>query len=87
MSFIQAGNDAVNSALQISSALERNKPRYDKFGQQAIKDQTAQDLIAMQIRGRAQQAALETGASEKASDIYDDAHKYVEGRRRQTKMA
>ena len=86
MSFIQAGNEAVRAALKARIAAERNKPKYDRFGKQAIQDQTAQDLLSMEIRGRAQQDALISKSNKKTKDINREAKKFAKEQVRSARM-
>lgn len=87
MSFIQAGNEAVRAAYKARAAAERNKPKYERFGKRAIEDQTAQDLLSMEIRGRAQQAAIAAKSNEKTREIKQDAKDYYNKAKKQTQMA
>ena len=87
MSFISAGNEAVRAAYKARAAAERNKPKYDKFGKQAIKDQTAQDLLSMEIRGRAQQNAMAVKANETTREINREAKEYAKDQVRGARMA
>jgi hypothetical protein len=87
MSFIQAGNEAVRAALKARIAAERNKPKYDRFGKQAIQDQTAQDLLSMEIRGRAQQAAMAVKSNQKTREINREAEEFAKEQVRSAKMA
>jgi len=87
MSFINAGNEAVQSAFKARAAAERNKPKYEEFGKQAIKDQTAQDLLSMEITGRAQRNAITAQANEKTREINKEATKYAQGKKRGAEMA
>ena len=87
MSFIQAGNEAVRAALKARSAAERNKPKYDRFGKRAIQDQTAQDLLSMEIRGRAQEAALTSKSNKKTKDINREAKAFAKKQERSARMA
>lgn len=87
MSFISAGNEAVRAAYKARAAAERNKPKYDKFGKQAIEDQTKQDLLSMEIRGRAQQNAMTSKANQKTKEINREAKKYAEDQVRSARMA
>ncbi len=87
MSFIQAGNEAVRAALKARIAAERNKPKYDELGKQAIKDQTAQDLLSMEIRGRAQEAALTSKSNQKTREINREAKEFAKEQVRSAKMA
>ncbi len=87
MSFIQAGNEAVRAALKARIAAERNKPKYDELGKQAIKDQTAQDLLSMEIRGRAQEAALTSKSNKKTREINREAEEFAKEQVRSAKMA
>ena len=87
MSFIQAGNEAVRAALKARSAAERNKPKYDRFGKRAIQDQTAQDLLSMEIRGRAQEAALISKSNKKTKDINREAKAFAKEQERSARMA
>jgi hypothetical protein len=87
MSFIQAGNEAVRAAYKARAAAERNKPKYDELGKQAIKDQTAQELLSMEIRGRAQQAAMAVKSNQKTREINREAEKFAKEQVRSAKMA
>ena len=87
MSFIQAGNEAVRAAYKARAAAERNKPKYDELGKQAIKDQTAQELLSMEIRGRAQQAALASKSNQKTREINREAEEFAKEQVRSAKMA
>ncbi len=87
MSFIQAGNEAVRAALKARIAAERNKPKYDRFGKRAIQDQTAQDLLSMEIRGRAQEAALTSKSNKKTREINREAEEFAKEQVRSAKMA
>lgn len=87
MSFIQAGNEAVRSALKARAAAERNKPKYDKFGKQAIADQTAQELLTAEINARARKDGLITTAEEKVRDLDRDAKEFVMDQKRSARMA
>jgi flagellum-specific peptidoglycan hydrolase FlgJ len=87
MSFIQAGNEAVRAALKARIAAERNKPKYDRFGKRAIEDQTAQDLLSMEIRGRAQEAALISKSNKKTKDINREAEAFAKEQERSARMA
>ena len=87
MSFISAGNEAVRAAYKARAAAERNKPKYDKFGKQAIEDQTKQDLLSMEIRGRAQKNAMTSKANQKTREINREAKKYAKDQVRSARMA
>lgn len=87
MSFIQAGNEAVRAALKARIAAERNKPKYDRFGKRAIQDQTAQDLLSMEIRGRAQETALTSKSNKKTKDINREAKAFAKEQERSARMA
>ena len=87
MSFINAGNEAVRSAYKIRAAAERNKPKYEEFGKQAIKDQTAQELLSMEIRGRAQQSAMAAKSNTKTKEIERETDKFVDEQTRSARMA
>ena len=87
MSFINAGNEAVRAAYKARAAAERNKPKYERFGKQAIEDQTAQDLLSMAIRGRAQQNAIALKANETTKEINQKAEDYYNQARKRTQMA
>ena len=87
MSFINAGNEAVRAAYKARAAAERNKPKYDKFGKQAIEDQTKQDLLSMEIRGRAQQSAMAAKANQTTREINREAKEYVKDQVRGARMA
>ena len=87
MSFISAGDEAVRAAYKARAAAERNKPKYDKFGKQAIEDQTKQELLSMEIRGRAQQNAMAVKANETTRKINREAKEYAEDQVRSARMA
>lgn len=87
MSFIQAGNEAVRAAYKARAAAERNKPKYDKLGKQAIKDQTAQELLSMEIRGRAQQSALASKSNQKTREINREAEEFAKKQVSSARMA
>jgi hypothetical protein len=87
MSFIDAGNEAVRAAYKARAAAERNKPKYEQFGKQAIEDQTAQDLLSMEITGRAQRNAITAKANEKTREINKEAREYAKDKQRGAQMA
>ncbi len=87
MSFIDAGNEAVRAAYKARAAAERNKPKYEQFGKQAIEDQTAQDLLSMEITGRAQRNAITAKANEKTREINKEAREYAKDQQRGAQMA
>ena len=87
MSFISAGNQAVNSAVKIRQALANNKPDYTGIGTQAIKDKTKEDLAQMDAKAKAYKSGLTSKMYSRKDQIARDTDKYVANKKKQTQMA
>lgn len=87
MSFVQAGNNVIAQALQIGSTIEDNKPRYDQFGKQAVRDRAALEIAQMDEIGRARQVGINVAANDKLADIDRDTDKFLRNERRKRRMA
>jgi hypothetical protein len=87
MSFISAGNQAVNSAVKIRQALANNKPDYTGIGTQAIEDKTKEDIAQMDAKAKAYKSGLTSKMYSRKDQITRDTDKYVANKKKQTQMA
>ena len=87
MSFISAGNQAVNAAVKARQALAASKADYAAFGKQDIQDRTKEDAAVMDAKAKGRKAGIASKMYSRKDEIQRDTDAYVKGKQKQAKMA